>query len=326
MRRLMWRTSQLAILSALAVAATGCASVSNDAAPNTPSATVAQRNTTSPASPSGGSTGGSTPAPSSKTTSKDAPQPKQKTPFAGLASYVTGTHYYITAAVYDNKTGRTFLLDPSPGVPERTASIVKVEIMGTLFRERQVDHQDLTSSDRSLLAAMIEDSDNDAATSLWNEDGGAPAIQSFDNKIGMTGTVASTLAFIPGSTTLPGWGWTSTTARDQLAVVKDFAYPNRWLSPADRSYGLSLMEDVTADQAWGVSSGPPPGTIVALKNGWLPLDLSNDTNWQVNSIGWIKGHGRDYVLAILCQGSLSEGDGITAVDTISRHVYAALGS
>ena len=55
------------------------------------------------------------------------------------------------------------------------------------------------------------------------------------------------------------------------------------------------MENVSADQAWGVSGGVPAGVTVALKNGWLPLNDAN-TDWQINSIGWVSGDGRDYLL------------------------------
>ncbi len=240
---------------------------------------------------------------------------------------MASTHYYITAAVYDRKTGRTFVFHANPGARMRTASIVKVEIMGTLFRQHEVNGQPVSSADQSLLMTMIENSDNTSATSLWNEDGGAAGIQSFDTSIGMTGTVASTDEWIPGSTNLPGWGWTSTTALDQVRIVRDFAYPNKWIDNYYRQQGLTLMEHVEADQDWGVSGGVPrSGVTIALKNGWLPLDLSTYTDWQVNSVGWIKGNGRDYVLAVLCQGSATEGAGISAIDMIASHVYAALGN
>jgi beta-lactamase class A len=316
----MRRTNRLAALSALAVAAAGCASVSGASPDTGHSATVASRN--------GGSHGGSSAGPSAKpkSTAPSRTQRAQRSPFSGIASYVASTHYYITAAVYDRKTGRTFVFHANPGAPMRTASIVKVEIMGALFRQHEVNGQPVSSADQSLLMTMIENSDNASATSLWNEDGGAAGIQSFDDSIGMTGTVASTDEWIPGSTNLPGWGWTSTTALDQVRIVRDFAYPNKWIDNRYRQQGLTLMEHVEADQAWGVSSGVPSGVTIALKNGWLPLDLSNYTDWQVNSVGWIKGNGRDYVLAVLCQGSTSEGAGISAIDTIAGHVYAALGN
>jgi len=252
-------------------------------------------------------------------------KPPGKSPFAGLASYIAGTHYYVTAAVYDKKTGRTWVLNGRPGVPEHTASIVKVEIMGALLTQLHAKRQHLSASQQSLLTTMIENSDNDSATTLWDQVGGSSGVQAFDNRVGMTGTTASTLQWIPGSTDLPGWGWTTTSAPDQVKLVRDFAYPNAVLDPAEREYGLGLMEHVEADQNWGVSGGVPSGTTIALKNGWLPLNLTNDTDWQVDSIGWIHGHGRDYVLAVLCQGSTTQGDGEAVIGHISATIYSRLG-
>jgi hypothetical protein len=61
---------------------------------------------------------------------------------------------------------------------------------------------------------------------------------------------------------------------------------------------------------------------VALKNGWLPL---GPTNWQVNSIGWILGDGRNYVLAILTTGSPTEAYGIATIEAIASTTFADLG-
>jgi hypothetical protein len=85
------------------------------------------------------------------------------------------------------------------------------------------------------------------------------------------------------------------------------------------------MENVEADQAWGVSSGVPAGTTMALKNGWLPLQ-SQSTDWQVNSIGWISGRGRNYVLAVLSTGSPTEIYGIATINTIANTIFNELGA
>src|SRR2546429_88411 len=126
----------------------------------------------------------------------------------------------------------------------------------------------------------------------------APALAKFDQSAGLTQTTPSALQFIPG-TMLPGWGLTKTTALDQVRLVARFAYPSSILSDASRQYGLSLMEHVEAGQRWGVTGGVPPDAVVALKNGWLPLGSSG---WQIDSIRWIAGHGRNYVLAVLAPG------------------------
>ena len=168
---------------------------------------------------------------------------------------------------------------------------------------------------------MIENSDNESATALLSDIGGPSALASFDQSIGMTNTTPSNLAFIPG-TSLPGWGLTTTSALDEVTMISRFAYPNALLSTSSRNYGLSLMEQIEADQDWGVSAGVSMGTTVALKNGWLPLG-SND--WQVNSIGWVSGSGRNYVLAVLTTGSPTETYGINTIETVASSIFAQLG-
>ena len=240
-------------------------------------------------------------------------------PFAELDTYLAGRVGQVTAAVFDATTNRTWTFNP--GIVQDTASIVKVEIMGAALREALDQGQPLPEAEASLMPSMIENSDNASATALLSDIGGPSALASFDQSIGMAHTIPSNLAFIPG-TSLPGWGLTTTSALDEVTLISKFAYPNTTLSTNSRDYGLSLMEQVEADQDWGVSAGVPAGTTVALKNGWLSLG-SND--WQVNSIGWVDGAGRNYVLAVLTTGSPNEMYGIDTVETVARSMFAKLG-
>jgi beta-lactamase class A len=162
------------------------------------------------------------------------------------------------------------------------------------------------------MAPMIEESDNDAATTLWNDVGGPSAVGQDDADLGMTATTPSY-----------AWGLTTTTAADQVDLLKAFAFPNPVLSTQSRSYGLSLMGNVETGQNWGVTGGVPPGVTVALKNGWLPL-TTND--WQVNSIGFVSGDGRDYVLAVLTDDDPTEAYGISTIDGLSSLVFSQLAS
>jgi len=226
----------------------------------------------------------------------------------------------VTAALYDEGTHHVWVFHP--GVHEYTASIVKVEIMGTALQEAESAGQSLSSSETALMTTMIENSDNDSATALLQDVGGPSAVARFDRSAGMTQTQPSTLAFIPG-TSLPGWGLTTTTALDEVTLVSNFAYPSSVLSDASRQYGLSLMENIEADQSWGITGGVPAGTTVALKNGWLPLGPSN---WQIDSIGWVNGHGRNYVLAVLTADNPTEGYGIATIEAIASYIYQLQGA
>ena len=61
---------------------------------------------------------------------------------------------------------------------------------------------------------MIEQSDNDDATDLWNDDGGAPGVAHFDSVIGLADTDPNY-----------HWGETTTTALDQLHLFEACRLP-----------------------------------------------------------------------------------------------------
>ncbi len=106
---------------------------------------------------------------------------------------------------------------------------------------------------------MIELSDNDDTSALWNEIGGAPAVAAFDRSVGMLATTPNL-----------SWGLTTTTAADQVKLLEHLVEPNGVLTDASRAFTLQLMEHVAPFEYWGASASTPPGTTVALKNGWLP--------------------------------------------------------
>jgi Beta-lactamase enzyme family len=254
----------------------------------------------------------------------DSPAPRPAVPVdplgAAARSFLSTRSGTVSAAVYDARSGMTWTI--GQGRPQAEASIVKVDILETLLARRHSDGATLPARDKSLAAAMIEDSDNAAATALWDEVGGAHGISSFNASAGLTDTTPSSCVACPGFA-WPGWGLSTTTATDQLALLRELLRPNSLLTDAQRTYALSLMEHVTAAQAWGVASGMRTRTTVALKNGWLPL-TSADDDWQINSIGWVAGQGRDYLMAVLSTGNPTEQYGIDTVDKLAGIVWRQL--
>ena len=233
------------------------------------------------------------------------------------ASYVSTRAGVVVAAVYDLRTGQTWQF--GRGQPQDEASVVKLDVLETLLAERGRSGTELSAGDRTLAEQMIEDSDNDAATSLWDEVGGASGIRSFNTSAGLADTVPSSCVNCPGFP-WPGWGLTTTIPGDQLTLLRTLVEPNSLLTNTDRSYALSLMENVTPDQRWGVTGGVPAQATVALKNGWLPLNSANN-NWQINSVGWISGSGRDYLIAVLTTGNPTEQYGIDTIDQLAAMVW-----
>jgi beta-lactamase class A len=239
-------------------------------------------------------------------------------PFGPAAtSYLSTRTGTVLAAVYDVSTGQTWRLGQGP--PQDAASVVKLDVLETLMADRNSNHTGLSARDRALAQQMIVDSDNDSATSLWYEVGGATTIRSFNTAAGLADTLPSSCVNCPDFP-WPGWGLTTTTAADQLVLLRKLIEPSSLLTSAERSYALSLMENVTPSQRWGVSGGIPPEATVALKDGWLPLKGSG-TDWQINSVGWICGQGRDYLMAVLITGNPTEQYGIDTIDQVSSIVW-----
>ncbi|MEL4359416.1 MULTISPECIES: FG-GAP-like repeat-containing protein [unclassified Luteococcus] len=161
-----------------------------------------------------------------------------------------------------------------------TASIVKVQIMATVMYQAQQKGRGLTSWEISQMIPMIKQSDNTAATNLYQHVGGRTAVQSVINRMGLRETTLG-----PGGY----WGLTVTTAPDQVVLVDHFSRKNPVLNDSMRSYGLSLMRGASS---WGVNQGP--GTDIAVKNGWLP----RTDGWHVNSVGY-NHHAPAYTAAVL---------------------------
>jgi len=122
----------------------------------------------------------------------------------------------------------------------------------------------------------------------------------------------------------PGWGLTTTVPVDQITLLRETVQPSALLTGSQRGYVLHLMENVAPGQRWGVSGGVPARATVALKNGWLPLNQAR-TDWQVNSIGWISGLGRNYLMAVLSTGNPAEAYGIGTIGGLSALVWRHMG-
>ena len=239
-------------------------------------------------------------------------------PFAGTAaSYVSQRAGTILAAVYDVKTGQAWRL--GQGQPQPEASLVKLDILETLLAQRSFG---LSTASRSLAQHMIEDSDNAAATSLWHAAGGAAGLQAYNDAASLAGTTPSSCVRCAGFP-WPGWGLTTTVPADQIILLKKLIEPGTLLTRAERGYALSLLEHIAPSQRWGVSGGVPAGVTVALKNGWLPLNDAG-TDWQINSMGWISGDGRDYLMAVLTTGNPAEQYGIDTIDRLAAIIWNAM--
>lgn len=194
-----------------------------------------------------------------------------------------------------------------------TASIIKADILAVLLLQHQHAGTALSPTEQQLAADMIEDSDNDAATDLWDAVEGPSGMEAGDATLGLRHTV-------PG----PGgyWGLTTTTAGDQLRLLTDLTSPRSPLRPAARHYELGLMQHVEADQDWGATAPADEHTRCAVKNGWLPL--GPDQEWIINSIAVIRHAGHRILIAVLSSGQPSESAGIRQAEAVATAAVSAV--
>ena len=271
------------------------------------------------------------------------------TPLDGICEYLDGREGEVQVALYDKKAERSYRVSTGDQ-KQYTASIVKVDILAKWLRNLQKDRAkipgDIPYSIRYLMQNMIQHSDNVAATSLFYFGGGCEALTRFNKLIPLDATkvACETQGYY-------GWGNTETTAADQVDLLKVLAYdkPKRVLQDDARNYALDLMQSVQPDQRFGVSCGPwgtscnppnyaqpVPDVTVALKNGWKTLPTCtqpiDQCPWQVNSDGWVKGQGRNYVLSVLTTddpvgtgGVYGFNYGIDTTQNVSQRVWDNLG-
>ena len=273
-------------------------------ASGTPASTSAKpsasQSASAPASPSATPSASATPA----------AVPATAAPDQALLSATAQAHGAVSVAVTDLGTGQT-LTYGAAGHGFATASIVKVDILSTLLLQAQDQDTTLTASQESLATTMIENSDNDSATALWNEIGQEGGLNAANKRFGLTSTSGGTEG---------NWGLTSTTSADQLRLLRQVFTSDSLLSSRSRDYIQGLLNQVESDQRWGVSAAAS-GSDYAVKNGWLPRSATG--LWVINSIGRVERNGQELLIAVVSDGNLSESSGISLVQSVAQ---AAAGS
>jgi Beta-lactamase enzyme family len=221
-----------------------------------------------------------------------------------LQHYIETRRRAIAVAVYDSVAKQLLAIHPS--LRGRTASIVKVDILETLLHRTGGK---LTEDQRETATAMIENSDNDAATDLWNQDGGAAGVHAFNDLLGLQQTTPHI-----------DWGDTTTSAADQVTLVRALLEHSALLTDSARRFQRTLMRHIEADQQWGISGGVPSTAIYGVKNGWLPVNEDHGL-WAVNSIGWVRGDGKAYEIAVITQHDPTKAYGIQSIQHIAQLVW-----
>ena len=196
-----------------------------------------------------------------------------------------------------------------------TASIVKVDILSSLLYQAQQSGQPLTSETQALATTMIENSNDGAASDLYDEANGASGIDAANHVFGLAQTTVGTDGF---------WGLTTTTVEDQIRLLRLVFTRPSVLTAQSQDYIQNLMSQVEADQQWGVPAAADGGTQFMVKNGWLPSGTTG--LWEINSIGEVVHDRQRMLIAVLSEGNATEDSGISLVQTVAETAASAVAS
>jgi beta-lactamase class A len=226
----------------------------------------------------------------------------------GIQRALAGRSSRSGLTVADPRLGLSCALHPT--LHFDAASAIKVTIISALlYKVDGPDH--MTSAQHALAWRMITESDNAAATRLWNEVGDA-GMQRFVTAAHMPHTILDDAA----------WGLSQLTAQDELTLLTLLRTAGPVLSNTSRGYVLWLMSNVVPSQRWGVPAGAPADVTVSVKNGWLPDPVTG--RWHINSIGVFRSLGAyrsrhiGYQIAVLTDGNSSRSYGIATIQAVAR--------
>lgn len=212
---------------------------------------------------------------------------------------------HISVSLTDASTGDVITYGDSDHSYD-TASIVKVDILAALLLQAEDDGRSMTVREKTLATAMIEHSDNAAASTLFEEIGGADGLSAANVRLGLTDTVVGSGGY---------WGLTQTSSADQVRLLKQVFTADSLLSDSARSYVENLMSNVEASQRFGVTAAADDGDEAALKVGWL--QRTSTGLWDVDSIGRIEKGGHTYLVAVLSDGNATYAEGVALITAVT---------
>lgn len=217
-----------------------------------------------------------------------------------LATYLQGQGAVVGVSIYDLTRNRVY------GYNDDTqflmGSSAKIPIMLEYFQYIESQGESPSADDESILSAMIEHSDNDAAQDLYSEFSYDAGLSQYLTHVGD-----------PDFTSSPdGFGWFAIAPRDMVHLLTEF-YEGKLTNSSDRALGLSLMENIEPDQRHGVGATAPKGTTFAMKDGWI---IAPDGLWAANSSGIVMTTGETYIISVYTQDYSSLDSAFDVLDTV----------
>jgi Beta-lactamase enzyme family len=177
-----------------------------------------------------------------------------------------------------------------------SASVSKAMLLVAVLR--RAEGRRLTARERALLRPMITVSDNDAASAVYAEVGGA-GLQRVARAAGMN-------AFVD----VGHWAGARITAADQARL---FLRIDRLVPAAHRRYARKLLSSIVPAQRWGIAPAARRERVkIFFKGGWR--------NGITHQVALLERRGQRIALAVLTSGSPSMAYATETIERIATRI------
>ena len=203
--------------------------------------------------------------------------------------------------------------------PMKSASVMKLFIMGTVYTAFDDGSLERTEETMSLLDAMITASDNEASNQLLyllgesSYEQGIEKVDEFIREYGFSDMTVEYNGFNNSSTVMDSSRFNQVSAKDCGKLLEDI-YHRTWVSRkvSNEMEGLLLNQHTR----YKIPAGLPEGILCGNKTG--EMDTTE------NDAAIIYGEACDYVLVVLSSDWNSKDEAISRIASISAMVYGYL--
>jgi hypothetical protein len=183
-----------------------------------------------------------------------------------------------------------------------SASVVKAMLLVAYLRKLAAEHRGLDATGRSLLAPMIQLSDNDAATAIWSQVGES-RVQA------LAGQTAMRDFSIDGY-----WSSAQISAADQ---ARFFFAMERTIPRRFRPFARRLLSHVVDYESWGIPAvARPRGWRVFFKGGWRGTERGQ----LVHQIARLQRPRMRVAIAVMTDGDPTMGYGIETIQGVTTRL------
>ena len=245
------------------------------------------------------------------------PEIKPEKTMTGLEQVLAGqlSEYEGEWSVYvkNLSTDEAFVLNDQP---MKSASVMKLFIMGTVYKAFECGELERTEEIMSLMNKMISYSDNASSNELLSRLGsgsyadGIEKVNAFIKEYGFSDMTMEYNGFDDSATIMNPEHFNQVTAKDCGKLLEDI-YRRIWVS---RGVSNEIEDMLLAQQTrYKIPAGLPEGVLCGNKTG--EMDATE------NDAAIIYAKDCDYILVVLSNGWSSKDQAITRIQSVSSLVY-----